>query len=406
LKVGYLTARYPAVSQTFILREVEALRRLGAAVETFSVRRTDPAELLSEADREAFATTFAILPAGPARLARAQLAALRASPRAYLRALGVALRRSPPGLRARLWQLFYFAEATILAARCRELGVRHLHAHFANVASDVALLVAELTSSSREPITWSVALHGPVDFVEPTLGDKLHRALFATCISDFARSQAMAAVGEEDWDKFDIVHCGIEPDEYRPVDPGPANGRPAEVVSVGRLVSVKGHAVLLGALAELGRRGVDVHSTLIGAGPHRETLERIASELGVEERVTFAGAVAQDRVHDYLGRADVFCLASFAEGLPVVLMEAMAMELPVVATRIAGIPELLEDGANGLLVAPGREDLLADALARILRDPKASRRMARAGRRRVQEEFDVRESARRLLETFSRRVAA
>jgi glycosyltransferase involved in cell wall biosynthesis len=160
---------------------------------------------------------------------------------------------------------------------------------------------------------------------------------------------------------------------------------------------VKGQAVLLDAIGELARRGVPVELTLAGDGPERARLERRAAQLGIQHRVTFAGAVANDRVADLYAAADVFCTSSFAEGLPTVLMEAMAMGLPVVATRINGIPELVEDGVTGLLVSPARADALAAALERLATHPEERQRMGHAGRRKVVDERDERRAAARLL---------
>jgi glycosyltransferase involved in cell wall biosynthesis len=394
-RLAYVSAEYPKVSHTFIMREVEALRRLGAVVDTVSIRRTPPEGLLTAADRRAAGDTFAVLPAEPVRLARAHLGWALRSPRRYARTLALALRGGPPGARGRIWQLFYFAEAGLLADELRRRGSEHLHAHFVNVAASVTLLAAQLLGRP-----WSFTMHGPLEFDEVArhaIPEKVRAASFVACISDFCRAQLMRLVEPEHWDKLHVVHCGVVPAAYGPPDP-PA-GAPLEVVSVGRLAPMKGFSVLLDALAAV----EDVHLTLVGDGPDRPALEAAARRLGVAGAVTFAGALGADEVTELLRHADVFCLPSFAEGVPVVLMEAMASGLPVVATAVMGVPELVLDGEAGTLVPPGRAEPLAAALRELAADPEARRRMGAAGRAIVETAFDVDRSAGTLTALFAGR---
>jgi colanic acid/amylovoran biosynthesis glycosyltransferase len=401
--VAYVTGRYPAISHTFILREVEALRAAGLLVQTFSVHRAKRSTLLCEADRQAFTTTEALLPASPAAIASAHLHALLRSPRDYLRTLAHALRMAQPGIRGRIWGAFYFAEAILFWESASRLGVDHVHAQFASSASDIAMLAAMYNGAHRTgPRSWSIAVHGPVEFYDVTrfrLREKLADCAFAVAVSDFGRSQLMTLAPEERWDRLVVVPCGVNPSEYTSRD-GDGNDRWFNLLSVGRLVELKGHPVLLAAVAELTRRGVDVRLVLVGEGPLRPRLTTLAAELGIADRVELRGAVAHDALPSCYASADAFCLASFAEGLPVVLMEAMAGGLPVVSTQVMGIPELVEDGLSGLLVAPGRADLLADALERLARDPALRRDMGQRGRARVLERHDVAVSAEALLAKF------
>lgn len=408
MRVAYLTGRYPAVSHTFILREVQALRRRGVSVETLSIWRTADEDLLSDADRSERDATYSVLPVKPLRFLRAHRRALADSPRGYLSTFMESLRLSPPGLRAKLWHAFYFAEAMVLWERCRDLGIEHLHAHFTGNASMAALLIAQL-ERRRRPLSWSMTVHGPIEFYAvdtSRLEAKVKRADLVMCISDFARSQVMANVDSDQWKKTRIVHCGIEPGSFSPPRSRDRDGASLRVLTVGRLVPFKAQAVLLEALGELTRRGVKLSATVVGEGPTRPTLEATAEELGIAESVTFAGAVGQHEIHRYYSEADVFCLPSFAEGLPVVLMEAMAMNLPVVATRIMGVAELVEDGVTGFLVPPGRSELLADAIERMAGDQGLRERMGQAGRDRVLADFDVDGAAERLERLFAETVAA
>ena len=396
MKIAYLTGRYPAVSHTFVMREVQALRRLGLVVETMSIHRSSPEHLLSAADRAEFESTFAVLPPEWPRIAAAVLRAALTRPRAFLSTLGVAMRISRPGLRGRLWELFYLVEAVVVWDECRRRGVRHVHAQFANQATDAALLVAHLGGPGW---SWSLAVHGPMEFYDVTLNrlaEKVRRARLVVCISDFARSQLMALVDEEHWAKLHVVHCGVDVDDFAPPHRDGAGDGWLRVLCVGRLVHLKGPTVLVEAIAELKRRGVAARATLIGEGPKRADLEGLVERLGVEDRVVLTGSVGQDTIRSHYGEADVFCLPSFGEGVPVVLMEAMAMALPVVTTRITGVPELVDEDRSGLLVTAGRRDELVDALEALANDPERRSHMGAAGREKVAAEFELHSSAARL----------
>lgn len=395
-RIAYLMSHYPAISHAFVLREVEHLRATGVEVDTLSIHRAAAEDLLSEADRAAAATTMSVLPTDARQLIGAHVAALVRSPRRYLSTLGLALRTGAPGLRERLWHLFYFAEAMILLRHCRRAGIAHLHAQFADGATDVAMLVTHYRRGQRiggMECTWSLAVHGSVEFYNVdryALTDKIEDARFAVGISDFGRSQLMRLSDSSRWDHIHVVRCGVDLAVYEPPAERSDSGTSANVLFVGRLLHGKGLSLLFDAVTELGRRGLDVSVTVVGDGPARAEAEAAARRV---ERVRFLGSVGQDELLAHYGQADIFCLPSFAEGIPVVAMEAMAMELPVVTTRIMGIPELVEDGTNGLLVPPGRADALTDALERLVRAPDERRAMGRAGREKVRADYDVARSA-------------
>jgi glycosyltransferase involved in cell wall biosynthesis len=403
MRVAYLTGSYPAVSHTFIAREIEALRALGVEVATFSLHRPAPGELLTDADRAEAAATRNVQPPNWGEVLAANLRALATHPRRYLRTLAKAQRLSPPGVRMRLWHLFYFAEAIVLWRWLMQAGARHLHVHFANAASMVALLYASF--ASEQDAGYSFTMHGPTEFDEVErfrLREKVAGARFVACISDYARSQLMRASDPEDWGRLEIVHCGVDTGRWAPREE-PA--RPAagglRLLTVARLAPDKGLGLLIEAVARL--RGEDLAVTLeiIGAGPDREALTALATKLGLADAVRFCGAVGQDRIRDHYEAADAFCLASFAEGVPVVLMEAMALERPVIAPRVMGIPELVEDGVSGLLVAPGSVDALAAAIARLASEsPSARAALGAAGRERVRSRYELSDSARRLASLF------
>ena len=393
-RVAYLLANYPAISNLFIQREVRGLRRDGMEVATISIRPSPPGHLISAVDKEEAKSTYTILPPHLGHLIRAHAVALGGSPRAYFATLAATLRGGPPGARGLLWQLFYFGEAMLAWHLCEQRGMRHLHAHFGNVAPDVAMIVARFGRHRDGPRAWSwtFTMHGPNEFWDVSrhrLADKVASADLVVCISDFARSQLMAIADERNWHKLRVVHCGIDPDEFEPASRSQGPDDPISILCVGRLVRLKGQAILLEAVAEASSKHPGLHLTLVGYGEGRDALERRARELGIQERVTFAGAAGSHELRDLYAAADIFCLPSFGEGVPIVLMEAMAMRLPVVTTHIAGIPELVEHDVTGLLLPPGRVDALSDALLRLAADPKLRARLGEAGRRKVEAEFEA-----------------
>jgi colanic acid/amylovoran biosynthesis glycosyltransferase len=379
-------SRYPAVSHSFVLREVRALRERGVEVHTFTVRRPHEGELLSGADQEEHSRTFALLPPRPLRLLGAHARAALTRPVRYFGTLGCSLRLSSGGVRAALWRVFYFAEAILLFDECRRRGVRHLHAHFANVGSDVALLAARF---GGEDWSFGFTMHGCSELFDESphrLPEKIRRAALVICNSDFTRSQLMKLVGRGEWRKLRVVRCGIDPRAFAPPATRDQNG-PLRVLTVARLVPGKGHALLLEALASLREQGIEAVATFVGHGPEREPLERLAEELRIDVR--FAGAVGQDELRVYYEDAQLFCLPTLAEGLGVVLLEAMACGLPVVSTRVMGVPEVVDEGETGLLASLGRADSLAEAIERLAVAPELRERLGRAGRRRVVEEFGL-----------------
>ena len=246
--------------------------------------------------------------------------------------------------------------------------------------------------SAISGVPYSFTLHGPDIFFEPhhwRLDAKIARAAFVACISDFCRSQAMLFSDRSHWDKLHVVHCGIDPARYA----GPAQEMGQDILFVGRLAAVKGLPVLFDALKSALTVRPDLRLTLIGDGPDRKQLEAEVKDMGLSRAVTFAGYKDQSEVAKALKASDLLVLPSFAEGVPVVLMEAMAAGKPVVTTRIAGVPELVEDGVSGLLVPPGDSDALATAICAALSDSRTHARMGAAGRAKVARDFDIAQEA-------------
>lgn len=395
MRIGYLTSQYPATSHTFIRREIEALREQGLAIETFSVRRPDSVEIDTEWDRRAFEGTFYLLPISFFRLCMAHAVAFVERPGSYIRTFLLALRHRAPGMRSLVWALFHFAESIVLAQQLRRGGITHLHNHFANSAANVGLLASRFLD-----MPWSLTLHGISETDYPAgllLADKIKEARFVACVSWFGRAQAMRITRPDQWDKFETVRCGVNLIDL----PVPAvHTQPLRVICVGRLSSEKGHAGLLEAFASLIARGVRARLVLVGDGPERDALIRQSAALGLEDNVEFAGRKNERDVQLEIAKSDLLVLPSFMEGLPVVLIEAMAIGVPVVASCVAGIPELIDDGTEGLLFRPADWHALSAAMAKLLSDNNLRARIVEAARIKVISEFDIRRAVVPLIGRF------
>jgi glycosyltransferase involved in cell wall biosynthesis len=395
IRIGYLTSQYPATSHTFISREVAGLRKLGVQLDTFSIRSPSAAELADEAIAAESRNSFTVLEQPTTRIIGAQLATLLTDPVGYFRTFGLALSHRPPGLRGFGLALAHFAEAVVLARELKRQGITRLHNHFANSAATVGYLATRVLK-----MPWSFTLHGISETDYPAgllLGRKIEAADFVACVSYFGRAQAMRLVTPDHWPKLRVVRCGLPLSEL-PEHAG--STAVTRIIAVGRLSPEKGQAGLLEVFAEIGRDHHDVELILVGDGPEADRLHALATTLGISERVRFAGRLGEEDTLNEIAAADILVLPSFMEGLPIVLMEAMAVGTAVVASRVAGIPELVEDDKNGLLFTPSDWDALAKCIRRLVDDVALREKLAENGRAVVAEEFDVDRSAERLRELF------
>jgi len=400
-RIGYLVSKYPAVSHTFILREVAALRERGIEIETASINDATGRNQMTEAERQEADRTFYVKRAGAVgALQAAGWMALR-RPAGLFAGLWASLRLGATDPRRTLLCLFYWIEAAILAKWMHARSLTHVHVHFATPAATVALILTRMA-----PVGLSITVHGPDEFYDVPgyyLAEKIAAARFVVAISFFAQSQLIKLTPGREWHKFDLARLGVDCGHFAP---RPFRASPArfEILCVGRLVPAKGQRILIEAVAQLIDGGRQVRLRLVGDGPDREDLGRLVGEKRMTEQIVFAGPVNQDRIREFYAAADIFALASFAEGIPVVLMEAMAMEIPCVATGINGIPELIRDGVDGLLVAPSDMQGLSAALARLMDAAALRESLGKAGRLRVQQCYEIAQSADRLAQVFRRRL--
>jgi colanic acid/amylovoran biosynthesis glycosyltransferase len=410
VRVGYLLSRYPAISHTFFLKEVLGLRERGLRVEVASINPPDrPRADLPEVEAAEADRTFYIKSGGIASLAAQVFAVGLQNPTVVIRGLGAALALGGWDIKSRVYALFYLAEALLVGRWLRRKSLPHLHVHFGGPVATVGMLTA-----AAWRIPWSITLHGPDEFFDQEafyLRQKIESARFVLCISDFCRSQVLRIAPNLPDVRIEVVRLGVDCSALQPSVPAsirstaePPEG-PFRLVCTGRMVAAKGHRILLEALAPLVASGIDFSCTLIGDGPERPFLETLSSRLGLSSQVHFLGALAHSETLAQVAQADVFVLASFAEGLPVALMEAMALSVPCVSTTIAAIPELISNGENGLLVPPANSQALSAALTKLAKDHGLRRQFGRNARFTAESGYNLALNLDLLASTLSRKLS-
>jgi len=403
VKVAYLVSRFPKVSETFIVDEILALERRGVSVELFALVRQR--EAVSHPEAAPLTRRCQVASLATPGLWLAQLTWLVRSPRALLATWARVLwgHRRSPRLFARA--IAVVALASLYALRIERSGAAHVHAHWATHPALGAWVVHRLTG-----LSYSFTAHADDLFVQQTwLAEKARDAAFLVTISEYNRRFLRALLGDTA-PRIEVVHCGVRTAELR-APAQPADGR-FRIACVARLEPKKGQAVLIEACAALVQRGIDVHCDLVGAGRDRAALAAQVAARGLGRRVVLHGAQPRERVRALVAGATAVAQPSIVtatgrqDGIPVSLMEAMALERPVVASALSGIPELVLHERSGLLIPPGDARALADALARLAGDPALRQRLGAAGRQRVQQLFDLERSADALCGLFIAQIGA
>lgn len=394
MKIAYLINQYPRVSHTFIRREIRALEALGLEVHRYSIRGLEGA-LPDPDDREEAARTRMILERGAQGLLRAMARCSVTRPTAFARAAKLAARVGYDSDRGLAKHGAYLGEACVLVDWLEEANVEHVHAHFGTNSTTVAMLVRALGGPP-----YSFTVHGPEEFDKPQqihLKEKIENAAFVAAISSFGRSQLYRWVDSTQWHKVHVVRCGVDMsylmDHGRPLPDAP------RLVCVGRLCEQKGQVLLIEALAEVKRRGYEFELVLVGDGEMRPEIEAAIDRHGMRGQTRITGWASGETVREEILSARALVLPSFAEGLPVVIMEAFGLGRPVISTYVAGIPELVEPGRSGWLVPAGSIDALVGAVCEVLdASPAELARMGSEGQRSARDRHDVRVTATRLYE--------
>jgi glycosyltransferase involved in cell wall biosynthesis len=387
LKVAYIMSRFPKLSETFVLYEMLALQQQGVGVEIFPLIN-ERAKVMHE-EAKPFAARARYQPVLSRPILKAQWRFLRTRPRAYLRLWWEVLRGAWGSANYLIGGLGILPKAARFAEEMQALGVTHIHAHFANHPTVAALAAHRLTG-----IPFSFTAHAHDLYVDQhMLKQKVRAAAFVVAISEYNKQLIIKHCGEDVRDKVVVIHCGVDTSLFRPRQK--ASGGLFTIVCVGSLEEKKGQTHLIEACRLLKQRNLDFVCHLIGDGQTRSDLERQIEQAGLGGVVRLEGGRPRAEVLRMLEQADVVALPSIRtssgkmEGIPVALMEPLACEVPVISTRISGIPELVEDGVTGLLVPPADPAALAEALERLAHDPDFGRRMGRAGRAKVLREFDL-----------------
>lgn len=397
IKVAYLTSQYPKVSHSFIRREILALESNNIDVSRISVRGWD-GELVDPVDIDERTKTNYVLRSGIAGLFLPTLKVVLTKPINFIKTLSLAIKLGIRADRSWPYHLIYVLEACQVLLWLKQSGAQHMHVHFGANATEVALLTRTLGGPS-----YSFTIHGPEEFDKPEfikLAEKIDGCAFVVAISSYCRSQIFRWIPYSQWSKVKEVHCGIE-ETFHNVSPVPITTKP-KLVCVGRICEQKGQLLLIDAVNILAKKGIDFELVLGGDGEMRPDIEAQIKKYGLSDKVRITGWISSDQVRNEILNAKALVLPSFAEGLPVVIMEAMALKRPVISTYIAAIPELVITGENGFLFPAGDVDALADTLEKFLAlSAEQLSQMGELAYKRVLERHSANTEANKLAQLFN-----
>lgn len=406
MKIAYMMSRFPKISETFILYEILEQQRLGNTVEVYPLLREHQPVTHPEAERlveRAHFHPFISLP-----IIGANLHFLMRQPVTYLKALFEVLSGTFGSTNFFWGALAYFPKSVRFAYEMQQQGIEHIHAHFCNHPAVAALIIHRLTG-----IPYSFTAHGSDLHKDKRMLDKkVAASAFAVTVSHFNKTEMLKACGENWRDKIHIIRCGIDPEVFLPAEQQ-RNGKALfRIICVGSFEEVKGHKYLVEACQILRAAGIDFVCDLIGDGPVRGQVAKQIADLDLKDQVIIHGSLKRQNVAEMMRAADVKVLASVPtaegkrEGVPVVIMEAMASGLPVISSQLSGIPELVENGHTGILLPPGDAAALARALQKLHENPELRFQMGRAGREKVLREFNLKRNVVNLADLFSANASA
>lgn len=392
-------SRFPKITETFILYEMLAAREAGACVEVFPLRREKTTKMHPEAVDFVHRAHF--VPLLSLETIRDNLRMLLTNPLLWTRALWTIIRANLGSRRFLFGALIAFPMCVTLARRMKQLQIDHIHAHFASHPTAAAWIIHQFSG-----IPYSFVAHGSdLHRDRHMLSEKVRDAAFVVAISNYNRQIILEETGAQNSDKVKVIHCGVKPEDFCQEDklPPDTNSDVLHVLCIGTLHEVKGQKHLIDAVRTVVRNGVRLKLHLVGDGPDQQMLERRVNEAGLSSVVVFEGRRDRHEIIQLLQTADILVAPSVPtadgrrEGIPVVLMEAMASGISVISSRLSGIPELVQHEVNGLLTEPGDTAAIAAALQRLCGDAGLRRKLGEAGRRMVEEHFSLDTSVRKVL---------
>jgi colanic acid/amylovoran biosynthesis glycosyltransferase len=401
MKVAYLVSRFPKLTETFVLYEMQAVEKQGISVELYPLlrERTDK----THAEAESWVKRAHFTPLISFSILRSNLLYLVRSPGTYLRTLRDLLWGTRGSLRFFQGALAFFPKSVHLAQMMHKAGIVHIHAHFASHPASAAFIIHRLTG-----IPYSFTAHGSdIHRDQHMLAEKTAEAAFVVPISRFNRDVILRSSNGKHADKIHVVHCGVDTSKFQPNGKNGAQSGPVQILCIGTLHEVKGQKHLIEACRILKKQGIPFSCHFIGDGPDEQALAEQTRQAGLNDQIVFHGRLDQEEVLEFLHQADLLVAPSVPsrdgrrEGIPVVLMEAMACGLPVVSSRLSGIPEIVSDGVNGLLTEPGDAQAIAEAITCLSVSPALRKQFGTAGRQTIEREFDLPSSARQLARLFA-----
>ena len=396
MNIAYLVNQYPKTSHSFIRREIAAIEKTRIPIQRFSIRSIN-SEVVDDADRQETEKTRYVLGVGAIGLLEGLLQIGVSRPLQLLRAGLFTVKIGWGSDRGVLLNLAYLAEACVLLKWCSKANITHIHTHFGTNSATVAMLCHWLGGPS-----YSMTVHGPEEFDKPaaiSLTEKIQDASFVVAVCSFGKSQLYRWCDYKQWEKVHVVRCGVDDlflhQTYVPIPTEP------RFVCVGRLSEQKGHLMLIEAASQLAAEGLAFKLVLVGDGPLRKQIETLIRQLKLENHVEITGWATNEQVQHHILSSQVMVAPSFAEGLPVVLMESLALSRPVISTYIAGIPELVQPGKSGWLVPAGSVEALATAMRTAMQTPiEELEKMGKTGAEIVAQNHNISTEAAKLVELF------
>jgi glycosyltransferase involved in cell wall biosynthesis len=401
--IGHLDKMFPLLTATFVYREIQALQAKGINIQTFSIWKPKLCDLSNEA-KNFLDNTFYIFPINWIRFFLTHITYFTNRPRIYISVLWEYVFKNQKKIKSAIRTFFHFCEAVYLAKEIESKNIKHLHSHFANNSTTIAMIISKLIG-----ISFSFTAHANDIFADQILlKKKIYSAKFIITISNFNKKFLNRIIPQHNTSsKIHIVRCGIDTLKFSASKVCAVKHKPI-ILSIGRLVEKKGYPYLIKACKILVDKNIDFQCIIIGDGPQKNYLKKLIGVNHLSKFVTLVGVIFQEKIINFLNKTDIFVLPCIQsadndmDGIPVVLMEAMAMKIPVISTHISGIPELIKNMETGLLVPPKNEKALAEGIKFLKENIDLRKKLGDAGRKWVIENYEITKNTDKLYEIYKK----